>query len=184
MWEWIKKTSSYTRLDSFGKLSRPSVLLLLCVGIACPVAAQTPHQVTVSRATVVSLSHLGIHTHADYLLFSTGPLDVLQISRDPIHFPGLKLRAFCRLPTDHAALPPDLAAFGSPSDPPLPNPYGPISGGGGKPGWTLFPIHQNGKNCVKVLVPTRFANWLALQPPATRRAYLQPQCYSLQVTWR
>lgn len=183
MWGWVKKTQLYTRLNSFGK--RPyRFVLLLCLGIACPLAAQTPYRVTVSRAAGVSLNHLGVHTHANYLLFSTGSLDVLTMSRDPVHFPGLKLRAFCSLPTDHAALPPDLAAFSSPSDPPLPNPYGSISGGAGKPGWMPLPIHQNGRNCVKVLVPTRFANWLALQPPAKRRAYFQPQRYSLQVTWQ
>jgi len=181
--EWVRKTTNYTRLNGCGKLPHCFYLLLLSLGTACSAIAQTPHKVTVARAAEVSLGHLGIHTHANYLAFSTGTLDVLKMSRDPVHFPGLKLRAFCSLPTDHAALPPDLAAFSSPGDPPLPNPYGSISGGAGKPGWMPLSIHQNGRNCVKVLVPTRFANWLALQAPAKRRAYLQPQRYSLQVTW-
>ena len=183
MRRWTKKTTIYTRLNSLGKLPCCVPLLLFCLGAACPAPAQTPHQVTIPRAAEVSLGHVGIHTHANFLLFSTGASDILKMSRDSVQFPSLKLRAFCTLPTDRAALPPDLAAFSAPSDPPLPNPYGPISGGDGKPGWTPFPVHQNGKNFVKVLVPTRFANWLALQPSAKRRVYLQPQRYSLRITW-
>ena len=179
----MKKTTFYTRLHGLSKLSHGLLFSLSCLAAACPVRAQAPHQVTVARAAAVSLNHLGVHTHANFLLFSTGALDVVKMSQDPARFPGLKLRAFCSLPTDHAALPPDLAAFSSPGDLPLPSPYGPISGGGGRPGWTPLPVRLNGKNCVKVLVPTRFANWLALQPPAKRRAYLQPERYSLQITW-
>ena len=179
----MKRTTHYTRLTSLGKLWHGFLFFLFCLAPACAAAAQTPHRVTISRAAAVSLDHLGVHTHANFLLFSAGALDVVKMSRDPTRFPGLKLRAFCSLPTDHAALPPDLAAFSSPGDLPLPSPYGPISGGGGRPGWTPLPVRLNGKNCVKVLVPTRFANWLALQPPAKRRAYLQPERYSLQITW-
>ena len=183
MREWINKTVNDTLSSGGGKLQRSFVLMLLCLGTLAPAAAQPPHKVTIPRAAEVSFSRVGIHTHANYLLFSMGTLDVLMMSRDPAHFPGLKLHAFCVLPTDRAALPPDLATFSSPSDSPLPNPYGPINGGNGKPGWTPFPMHQNSKNYVKVLVPTRFVNWLALQPPAKRRIYLQPQRYSLRITW-
>ena len=148
-----------------------------------PAAAQTPHKTVISHASRVVFSVTGVHTHADYLLFDTGALDLLACQRDPVHYRDLAFKAHSSLPTDRAALPPDLAAFSSPSDPPLENPYGSIDGGPGKPGWTLLPGHQNGKNIVKVLVPTRFANWLAAQPPARRRQYAQPKRYTLVITW-
>ena len=73
--------------------------------------------------------------------------------------------------------------FAGATDPPLPNPYGPIEGGSGKPGWTLLPLRKDGKNFVKVLVPSRFADWLAGQPPARRRLYSQPPRFTLQISW-
>ena len=175
-------TSLYSRVN---RPSKPGLwfLPLLCLLAACPAAAQTPQKLVIPRASQVVIGHLGIHTHANYLLFDTGALDIARMRRDPARFPHLTLRASCSLPTDRAALPPDLAAFSSPGDPPLPNPYGPIEGGRGKPGWTLLPLRQGGKNFVKVLVPTRFADWLAAQPPARRRAYLQPSRFTLQITW-
>lgn len=176
-------TSLYSRVNGLGK-HFCFFSALLWLGAACPTHAQTPHKMTIPRASQISLSHLGIHTHANFLLFDTGSLDTARMRQDPAHFPRLTLRAHSSLPTDRAALPPDLAVFGSPTDPPLPNPYGPIDGGSGKPGWTLLPLHQNGRNLVKVLVPTRFADWLAGQSPARRRVYLQPQRYTLQITWR
>ena len=176
-------TSLYSRVNSRGKLGFYYFLPLLCLITICPAPAQTPQKIVIPRAFQISFSHLGIHTHANFLLFDTGSLDVAGMRRDPAQFPRLTLRAECSLPTDRAALPPDLAAFSSPTDPPLPNPYGPIDGGHGKPGWTGLPLHQNGSNFVKVLVPTRFADWLAGQPPARRRAYLQPQRYRLTITW-
>lgn len=175
-------TSLYSRVHCFGK--RFCLLsALLWLGSACPAPAQTPHKILISRASQIGLSRLGIHTHANFLLFDTGTLDIAAMQRDPAQFPRLTLRAHSRLPTDRAALPPDLAAFSNPGDPPLPNPYGPIDGGNGKPGWGVLPLHQNGRNYVKVLVPSRFADWLAGQSPARRRAYLQPQCYRLSITW-
>ena len=36
---------------------------------------------------------------------------------------------------------------------------------------------------MKVLVPTRFANWLAEQPPARRKLYAQPGRYTLTIIW-
>lgn len=140
-------------------------------------------KVVIAHASRVVLSHTGIHTHADYLLFDTGALDLLKVQQDPLHYPHLAFKAHCSLPTDRAALPPDLAALGSPSDPPLPSPYGPIDGAPGKPGWTLLPEHQGGKNSVRVLAPTRFANWLAQQSPARRRQYAQPKHYTLTIWW-
>ncbi len=157
------------------------------VAAACcvllPASALSPHKTVISRASRVVFSAVGVHTHADYLLFDTGALDLLALQRDPAHYAGLSFKAHSSLPTNHAALPPDLAAFSSPGDPPLENPYGAIDGGSGKPGWTLLPGHQNGKNVVKVLVPTRFANWLAAQSPARRKQYAQPGRYTLVVTW-
>jgi hypothetical protein len=157
---------------------------LACLARPFPASAQTVNRVVVPRAARIVFSHTGIHTHADYLLFDTGALDILALQRDPVRYPHLTFKAHSSLPTNHAALPPDLAAFSSPGDPPLANPYGPIDGGSGKPGWTLLPGHQTGKNVVKVLVPTRFANWLALQPPARRRLYAQPKRYTLVVMWQ
>lgn len=176
-------TSFYSRVPRLGKLGFCLFSALLWLGAACPSPAQTPQKTVVPHASQVVLSHLGVHTHANFLLFDTGTLDIAAMQHDPIHFPHLTIRALSSLPTDRAALPPDLAAFSNPGDPPLPNPYGPIEGGSGKPGWTLLPLHKDGRNFVKALVPTRFADWLAGQSPARRRAYLQPQRYRLSITW-
>lgn len=176
-------TSTYSRVPGTGKRLFCLFSALLWLGAARPTPAQTPHRIVVPRASQIVLSHLGVHTHANFLLFDTSTLDIAAMQRDPAQFPRLTLRAHSSLPTDRAALPPDLAVFSSPTDPPLPNPYGPIDGGGGKPGWTLLPLHQNGRNFVKALVPTRFADWLAGQSLARRRAYLPPQRYTLQITW-
>ena len=176
--------SLYSPSNCFGK--RRLMLLLplisLCFSLMSASSAQTAKKIVISHASRVVFSHTGVHTHADYLLFDTGALDLLALQHNPA-YPNLAFKAHSSLPTDRAALPPDLAAFSSPGDPPLQNPYGPIDGGPGKPGWSLLPLHQNGKNCVKVLVPTRFVNWLAAQSPARRKQYAQPQRYSLVVTW-
>jgi len=152
-------------------------LLLLATG---RIGAQTPGQIVVPRAARVDIGHTGIHTHANFILFETGAHDLTAMQADPVHFPHLSLRAHSRLTTNHAALPPDLAM---PGDPPLPNPYGPIDGGLKGPGWGVLPVYQNGHNGAKVVVPTRFANWVALQPAARRRSYLDPRQYWLEVRW-
>ncbi len=169
-------TPQYPRVARAGKHAALILCLPLCAALFEAACAASPQTVTIPRASSVVLGVLGVHTHADYLLFDTGTRDFSRVS-------PLTLRAFCRLPTDRAALPPDLAAFSRPGDPPLPNPYGPISGGGGRPGWTALPEHRGGRNVVRVLVPTRFANWLAAQPPARRRAYRRPDSYSLRIGW-
>jgi hypothetical protein len=186
----LKMLSLYSRTVRPGKrrafvflLSFP-FLSLVCLALPFPISAQTVNKIVIPRAAQIVFSHTGIHTHANYLLFDTGTVDIQALQRDPVRYPHLTLKAHSSLPTNHAALPPDLAAFSSPGDPPLANPYGPIDGGSNKPGWTLLPGHQNGKNVVKVLVPTRFANWLALQPPARRRLYAQPKRYTLVVMWQ
>jgi len=152
-------------------------LLLLVWG---PVGAQTPGRIVVPRAARVDIGHMGIHTHANFIFFDLGARDLLAMQSDPIHFPRLTLRAHSRLPTDHAALPPDMTM---PGDPPLPNPFGPMDGGRGKPGWGVTALHDGGRNEAKVTIPTRFANWVALQPPARRKAYLDPRRYWLEVRW-
>ena len=179
----IKTLSSYSRRVPTGKRCAGAVLALLCLAPALPVSAQAIKKIVIPRASRIVFSHTGVHTHANYLLFDTGTLDLLKMQRDPAHYPQLTFRAHSSLPTDHAALPPDLAALGSPSDPPIPNPYGPIDGAPGKSGWTALPGHQNGKNTVKVLVPTRFVNWLAQQSPARRKQYAQPKRYTLTIRW-
>lgn len=176
-------TSLYSPVHCLGKRFCLLLVALLWLRSACPAPAQTPQKVVIPRASQVVLSHLGVHTHANFLLFDTGTLDITVMQRDPAQFPRLTLRAHSSLPTDRAALPPDLAAFSNPGDPPLPNPYGPIDGGNGKPGWTLLPLNQGGRHFVKALVPTRFADWLNGQSPARRRAYFQPQRYRLLITW-
>ncbi len=170
--------SRYSRAGHFSK--RCALFFFLLTPMA---AAQAPMRVVIPHASQVALRQTGVHTHANFLLFGTGPHDLQAMQRDPATYPHLTLKAHSRLPTDRAALPPDLAAFQSPGDPPLENPYGAIDGGAGKPGWSLLPGHQNRKNTVKVLVPTRFVNWLAAQPPARRRQYLRPQNYSLSIAW-
>ena len=157
---------------------RALVLCFLLFGAGA--AAQAPGRLVIPRAARVDIGHTGIHTHANFIFFDTGAHDLLAMQADPVHFPHLTLRAHSRLPTDHAALPPDLAM---PGDPPLPNPFGPIEGGGGKPGWSVFPQHEGKRSRAKVTVPTRFANWVALQPPARRKAYLDPRRYWLEVRW-
>lgn len=159
----------------------------LCLLVLVPgwAGAQAPGRLVIPRAARVDIGHTGIHTHANFILFDTGARDLLAMQADPVHFPRLTLRAHSRLPTDHAALPPDLAM---PGDPPLDNPYGPMDGGRGKPGWGVVPLHQAGRsgsviNAAKVVVPTRFANWVALQPPARRKSYLDPRRYWLEARW-
>ena len=45
------------------------------------------------------VSHTGVHTHADYLLFDTGALDLLAMQRDTVRYPKLSFRAHSSLPT-------------------------------------------------------------------------------------
>ncbi len=172
--------------------------LLLCLSLPClllftsalrPAAAQTPGRLVIARALRVDIGHTGIHTHANSILFDTGAHDLAAMQADPVHFPHLTLWPHSRLPTDHASLPPGLAM---PDDPPLPNPYGPMDGGPSRPGWAVFPVHlpahlagRGGAviNAAQVQVPTRFANWVALQPAARRKAYFDPRRYWLEVRW-
>lgn len=106
------------------------------------------------------------------------------MSRDKAHFPGLRVVGHSRLETNHAALPPDWQTPGE-DMPPLDNPYGPIDGRQpGKPGWAVLAWTQNGRHGVKILAPTRFANWVALQPKARRRKYLDGRSYSLEIRWK
>ena len=186
---YIKTLASCSRLALTGKRRHPKALvsslaaLLACAALSPPASAQAAQKIVIPRAFRVVFSHTGVHTHANYLLFDTGALDLLKLQQDPVHYPHLAFQAHCSLPTDRAGLPPDLAALGSPGDPPIPNPYGPIDGTPGKSGWTALPGHQNGKNIVRVLAPTRFANWLAQQSPARRRQYAQPRRYTLTIRW-
>jgi len=102
------------------------------------------------------------------------------------HFPHLSVRGRSDLPTDHAALPPELTQTG---DPPLPNPYGPIEGDGAvRHGWDVITGKVNtgtvsGENGARVQVPTRFANWLALQPAARRHRYADRRHWRLEIRW-
>ncbi len=167
---------------------KPRGLGLLCLFAlgSAPVGAQVPAgRFVVPRAARVDIGHTGIHTHANSIVFDTGERDLTAMQADPVHFPHLTFRAHSRLPTDHAALPPDMAM---PGDPPLPNPYGPIDGGAKGPGWSILPLHQVGHggaitNVVKVVVPTRFANWVALQSAVRRKVYFDPKRYWLEGRW-
>ena len=134
----------------------------------------------IAHASQVDLSHTGIHTHANFLLFDTGSLDVAR-QQDKSGHSHLTVIGHSRLNTDHAALPPEYQSL-SEGDPPLDNPYGPIDGQQrGKPGWATLPFTLNGRHWVKILVPTRFANWVALQPKARRRRYMDGRNYSLEI---
>ncbi len=155
---------------------------LLCA-FAGPAFAQTPHHILIPRASRIDLSHTGIHTHANFLLFETGSLDAAALQRDTAGHAPLTIIGHSRLSTDHAALPPEYQALAE-GDAPLVNPYGPIDGQKtGKPGWAAFPFTKGGRHWVKVVVPTRFANWVALQPKARQRRYLDERNYSLEIRW-
>ena len=90
---------------------------------------------------------MGIHTHANFILFDTGAHNLAAMQADPADYPRLTFKAHSRLPTDRAALPPGLAM---PGDPPLDNPYGPMDGGAKGPGWGVVVLHQGGRNTAKV----------------------------------
>ena len=157
------------------------LLLGIVGGMALAGAVQCdPKAVVIPHAARVDLSHVGMHTHENFVRFDTGTLDVAAMRQDAARYPHLTVRGSSRLPTDHAALPPEWA---SPGDAPLDNPYGPIQGQGKRPGWEVTAGQEGGKNWVKVIVPTRFANWVALQPEKVRRRYLDPRSYSLRVRW-
>ncbi len=159
-----------------------AVVWPLLGALAAPTAAgDGPHRVVIPAASRLEIGHTGIHTHANFLLFTTGRWDVAAMRRDPTHFPHLSVRGRSDLPTDHAALPPE---FTQPGDPPLPNPYGSIGGdGAGKRGWDVVTEASSGGNEVRVLVPTRFANWLALQPAARQRRYADRRHWHLEIRW-
>ena len=162
------------------------------IGGALPAAAQqdappvpwVAHRVLVPAAAQVDLSHLGAHTHANVIRFDTGNLDVggLRSGRPSARLRSVRVVGHCRLPTDRAALPPGLSAllqdYGK-NYGPVPT-YGPIDG---NPGWSFVISHVHGRIRVRYTVPTRFANWVAAQPPALRRRYLDPHSYSLEITW-
>lgn len=185
---WLFPRSAFRKLSALG-----ACLLLAPSGAYAQTPTQTPIQTSirapgrlvVPRAARVDIGHTGIHTHLNFIYFDTGTHDLAAMQADTIHFPHLTLCAHSRLPTDHAALPPGLAI---PGDPPLENPYGPMERRRSRAGWGIVPLHQVGRggaaiNEAKVVVPTRFANWVALQPPARRKAYLDPRQYWLEVCW-
>ncbi len=165
------------------KLFFLSALIALAVGAAAQSPAPgmghwTPRRVVVPAASRVDISHLGVHTHADLLLFPLSAQSVAALQGGP-QFRAVRVVAHCRLPTDQAALPP---GFGW-----LTKDAGPIPTSGaidGDPGWSISPLFQEGgRDFVKVSVPTRFANWVAGQPPAVQKRYRNRQSYSLEITW-
>lgn len=148
---------------------------------APPAGPWSPHHVLISTAARVDLSHLGIHTHADFVRFDAGTLDVaaMQADKTAVQYRNLSLVAHCRLPTDRAALPPGLDSLQK-SYGPIPT-YGPIDG---KPGWSVGSVFvRNGQTWVQFSAPSRFANWVAAQKPALRRRYKDPHSYSLEIRW-
>ena len=83
--------------------------------LALPAAAQSPdapaggwvaHHVTIPAASQVDYSHLGVHTHANAVLFNTGALDIGKMQADGARYRNVRVVGHCRLPTDRAALPP------------------------------------------------------------------------------
>ena len=168
-------------------MNAPTFLLLLTLALALPAAAQAPdasagfwvpHRVTVPAASQVDYSHLGVHTHANAVLFDTGALDIGQMQSDGTRFRSVRVVGHCRLPTERAALPPGFDALLKDYGP-VPA-YGPIDG---SPGWSSHPFHEDGRNGVKFVVPTRFANWVAGLTPAARHRYKSLHSYSLEITW-
>ena len=161
--------------------------LLLLISLALSAAAQSPdapaggwiaHHVTIPAAAQVDYSHLGVHTHANAVLFNTGSLDIGQMQSDATRYRNIRVVGHCRLPTDRAALPPGFDA--------LLKDYGPVPAYGpmdGQPGWSSHPFHAKGRNGVKFVVPTRFANWVAGLTPAARHRYQSLNSYSLDMTW-
>ncbi len=172
---------SFSKFFPAGAQRKRRALGLCLLALAsAPAGAQAPGRLVIPRAARVDIGHVGIHTHANSILFDTGAHDLAAMQADPAHFPRLTLKAHSRLPTDRAALPPGLAM---PGDPPLDNPYGAMDGGTKGQGWGVIPLHQGGRNTARVVVPTRFANWVALQPLARRKAYGDPRRYWLEVRW-
>ncbi len=141
-------------------------------------AQSAAHHVTIPAAVEVDLSHLGEHTHANRLRFDTGRLDVAAMQADGARYRSVRVVGHCRLPTDHAALPPGFEALQK-SFGPIPT-YGPMDG---RPGWSSAASTVKGRHEVTFSVPTRFANWVAGRPVAVRRRYKDPKSYSLEVTW-
>ena len=145
-----------------------------------PAGRWVAHHLTLPTAAKVDLSHLGVHTHANFLCFLTGTLNIstMQADKSAPRYRRVRVVGHCRLPTARAALPPDFAALQRDVGA-IPT-YGPIDG---KPGWSFHASMQGGRNEVIFSVPTRFANWVAGQPQAVRRRYQDPRSYSLEVTW-
>lgn len=70
------------------------ISLNLLIGLLKQPALAAPHRLLINHAASIDLSHPGIHTHENKILFAIGKLD-LQ-TRD---LRNLKLRAHCLLPT-------------------------------------------------------------------------------------
>jgi hypothetical protein len=126
-------------------------------------------------AARVDISHLGVHTHANLVLFQLS-LQEAAILQGSSH---VRVVAHCRLPTNKASMPPGFQwlahDYGA-----IPT-YGPIDG---SPGWSVSDVFaKNGKKFVKVSVPSRFANWVASQPSALRLRYQNRRNYSLEIRW-
>jgi hypothetical protein len=140
--------------------------------------AWTAHKVIISAASAVEVTRLGVHTHANYLLFRTGATNVTALRADP-HVRLVRVTAHCRYPTDRAALPPGFTWLVKDASA-VPT-LGAIDG---QPGWSVSKIYTNNDtNLIRVSVPTRFANWLAAQPPSVRRRYQNLKSYSLEINW-
>ena len=143
-----------------------------------PIASWVRHRVTIPAASQVDLSHLGVHTHANFIRFATGSVDVGKMQADQTLYRNVHVTGHCRLPTDRAALPPGFESLLQ-QDGPVPT-SGPIDG---SPGWSYHPADKSGHHQITFSVPTRFANWVACQPPALRHRYKALHSYSLEITW-
>jgi hypothetical protein len=172
----------------FAAAAAASLALSASIAGSAPVEPAWPvtvhHEVHLSRASAVVIGHAGIHTHHNYILFlvpGAAPRVMFNDDRH-IRYRHVAFTAHCRLPTDHAALPFSIPIFGT--QPPGLDLYGAIDGQAlCERGWGVDDISRLPAGLVRVMIPSRFVDWLVRQPPNLQRQYANPANYSLDGNW-
>jgi hypothetical protein len=178
-----KAASGEMRMGKITLTTLPHDLATAQPARAAAIPKWTEHHARIARANRVDLSHVGIHTDANFVEFQSLSVNlggiVARCLGPKAVCRNLQIVAHCLLSTNHAALPPGLGwlgrAFG-----PVPDQYGSIDG---KPGWSVKVVLNHGAGYAQVSIPSRFANWVAEQKPALRARYLDPKNYWATVNW-